>query len=101
MASINEVPLAEARQRFVEEIRQTLGYGPRPDALVDSKIIRFSTRDGDPRDDAGWCVFHDDYNPVPAGAFGDHRNGDRTHYWHLRTERRYTKQERADYHRQM
>src|SRR5690349_9970966 len=60
-----------ASSQFLDAIRSA-GLEP-PDGIVpDGKIHRFASI-GKRGDDAGWYVFYSD--GIPAGAFGDWRNG--------------------------
>jgi phage/plasmid primase-like uncharacterized protein/RecA-family ATPase len=48
------------------------GLTPPSGIIADGEVHRFPSN-GDPSDDAGWYVFHQD--DVPAGAYGDWRTG--------------------------
>ena len=68
---MNSITQSQAIGQFIDAMRAA-GLEP-PEAIKDSgKLERFSAS-GKRRDDSGWYVYHAD--GVPAGAFGDWRQG--------------------------
>ncbi|MFZ0494146.1 MAG: toprim domain-containing protein [Methylocella sp.] len=63
--------MREAIEQFRVAI-YSAGLNPPKVIEPNGKLHRFASN-GKPNDDAGWYVFHDD--GIPAGAFGDWRNG--------------------------
>jgi putative DNA primase/helicase len=63
--------MREAIEQFRAAIHSA-GLNPPEVIEPNGKLHRFASN-GKPSDDAGWYVFHDD--GIPAGAFGDWRDG--------------------------
>jgi phage/plasmid primase-like uncharacterized protein len=61
--------------------------------IADGKIHRFASN-GDPKDDAGWYVFHND--GIPAGSFGNWRS-DLKRNWCAKSDTTMSALERAAY----
>jgi putative DNA primase/helicase len=64
-----------AVREHIEQFRDAIqNAGLHPPELIepDGKLHRFASN-GNPSDDAGWYVLHED--GIPAGAFGDWRTG--------------------------
>ena len=83
---------APALEQFRDAIRAA-GLNP-PEAIHgDGKLRRFASN-GNPNDESGWYVFHDDERP--AGAFGDWRS-DIAEKWRAENTREWTAAEKAEY----
>lgn len=67
----NSVARIDYPEAFRADMMRNLGFAPKV-IVGDGKIQRFPTKKNG-RDDAGWCVLHDD--EFPAGSYGDHRTG--------------------------
>jgi putative DNA primase/helicase len=85
-----------AQQEFRDAIA-TAGLTPPDEIIGDGKIQRFSSN-GNPRDKAGWYVFHDDERP--AGRFGCNRSQiDAT--WSSKNKREFTPEEKQAWRKKM
>ena len=82
--------MTEAIEQFRAAISNA-GLNPPPFIKPDGKLHRFASN-GKPSDDAGWYVLHDD--AIPAGAFGDWRDG-HSETWRADIGRRLSPQEEA------
>jgi len=81
-------------EQLIEQFRAAIHKaGLRAPAVIepDGKLHRFASN-GKRSDDAGWYVFHDD--GIPAGAFGDWRDG-LSETWRADIGRRLSPQEEA------
>lgn len=81
---------------FRDAIRSA-GMIPPDQTHDDGQLHRFSPT-GKPGDDAGWYILHAD--GIPAGAFGDWRNGVSEH-WHADVGRPLTTAEQAQHRARM
>ena len=85
-----------AQQEFRDAIAAA-GLTPPDEIIGDGKIQRFSSN-GNPRDKAGWYVFHDDERP--AGRFGCNRaQVDAT--WSSKNKREFTPEEKRAWRKKM
>lgn len=85
-----------AQQEFLDAIAAS-GLTPPDEIIGDGKIQRFSSN-GNPRDKAGWYVFHDDERP--AGRFGCNRAQiDAT--WSSKNKREFTPEEKIAWRKKM
>jgi putative DNA primase/helicase len=85
-----------AQQEFRDAIAAS-GLTPPDEIIGDGKIQRFSSN-GNPRDKAGWYVFHDDERP--AGRFGCNRAQiDAT--WSSKNKREFTPEEKIAWRKKM
>ena len=82
--------MREAIEQFRAAIHSA-GLNPPEVIEPNGKLHRFAST-GKPSDDAGWYVFHDD--GIPAGAFGDWRDG-LSETWRADIGRRLSPQEEA------
>jgi putative DNA primase/helicase len=85
-----------AQQEFRDAIAAA-GLTPPDEIIGDGKIQRFSSN-GNPRDKAGWYVFHDDERP--AGRFGCNR-GQVDATWSSKNKREFTPEEKRAWRKKM
>lgn len=93
---MSAIPLNEAIQQFTSAIASA-GLTPPNHIEADGQIHRFSGN-GKPKDKASWYKLHPD--SVPAGAFGDWRQG-LSESWSANLGRELTTKEKADYRAKM
>ncbi|NCC97098.1 MAG: toprim domain-containing protein [Synergistales bacterium] len=90
LSRINNDPPEEQFRQAVERA----GLTPPPDLRMDGKIHRFHTGTGKKTEKSGWYVLYG--GEIPAGAFGDWRDGDCYQTWRAEVSREVSLSEEQD-----
>lgn len=90
LSRISDDPPEEQFRQAVERA----GLTPPPDIRMDGKIHRFHTGTGKKTEKSGWYVLYG--GDIPAGAFGDWRDGDCYQTWRAEVSREVSLSEEQD-----